>query len=373
MIPYARQQIDADDIEAVVRVLRSDYLTTGPTVGRFEEALAAATGADHVVVMASGTAALHAAMHALDIQPGDEVVVPVMTFVATANAVVFCGGTPRFVDVDPNTLLIDLESLETVIGPRTKAIVAVDYAGHPCAYGGLREIASRHGVALVADAAHSLGGLYRGQPVGSLADLSVFSFHPVKHVATGEGGAVATSSRSLSDVMRRFRNHGLDKDHTQRAQTSTWDYGMQVLGYNYRLSDLHCALGISQLKKLRASVLRRCEIAAHYNAAFADLPGWSPLAADPDVTHAYHLYVVRLRDSVHREEAFRSMREAGVGVNVHYKPVHLQPFYMERFATKKGQHPVSEAAYETILTLPMYPGLTDEQVDEVLRVARSVG
>ena len=260
--------------------------------------------------MSSGTAALHAAMYALGVGPGDEVIVPAMTFAATANCVTYLGGTPVFADVDPDTLLIDPAEVEAKISGQTKAIVAVDYAGQPCDYDRLLAIAGRHGLALVDDACHAIGGSYQGRPVGSLAVLNAFSFHPVKHVTTGEGGAVATDDPALAGGMRMFRNHGITTDFRQRETAGSWAYDMVDLGYNYRLSDIQCALGITQLAKLPPSVARRQAIAAQYDAAFAELPGVQPLAVRRDCSHAYHLYVVRLELeglSADRGQVFRAL------------------------------------------------------------------
>lgn len=370
LLPYGRQLIDDQDVEAVVAALRSDWLTTGPRVGQFEEAFASVCGAAEAVAVSNGTAALHAAMYALGIGPGDEVIVPPMTFAASANCVLYQGGTPVFADVDPGTLLIDPARVEEKITPRTRAIVAVDYAGQPCDYDALRVIADRHGLAIVSDACHALGGAYGGRPVGSLADLTVFSLHPVKHVTTGEGGMVTTDDPELARRMRTFRSHGITSDHRQRETTGSWFYEMVDLGYNYRLTDLQSALGISQLSKLPGWVVRRQEIAAAYDRAFAAEPGIRPLAVRGGVSHAYHLYVVRVAGA--RARFFSALRAEGIGANVHYVPVHLHPFYRERLGTGPGTCPVSEAAYEQILSLPMFPGMSDADVQDVVAAAAKV-
>lgn len=375
-LPYARQSIDEADIAAVVEVLRSDWLTTGPAVPRFEEAVAAFTGARYGVAVSSGTGALHAAMHAAGIQPGDEVILPPITFVATANAVVFQGGTPVFADVDPETLLLDPAAAEARITPRTKAIVAVDYAGQPCDYDELRAIADRHGLVLIADACHSLGGTYRGRPVGTLADLTVFSFHPVKHITTGEGGMVMTDRPDYRDRMTAFRNHGIDTDHRQRAESGSWFYEMNELGYNYRITDFQCALGLSQLSKLPDWIRRRREIAGSYDLALGALSTLRPFKRRKDVDHAYHLYVTRLDFAAlntDRRKVFRSFLEQAIGVNVHYIPVHLQPYYRRRWGTDAGLCPVAEAAYQHLLTLPLFPTMKDQDVQRVLEACRGIG
>jgi perosamine synthetase len=377
MLPYGRQWIDEDDIAAVVEVLRSDWLTTGPKVAEFEAAFAHFTGVEEAVAVSNGTAALHAAMYAIGIGPGDEVIVPAMTFAATANCVVYQGGTPVFVDVDPDTLLIDPAQVETRITPRTKAIIAVDYAGQSCDYDRLQAIADRHGLKLVADACHALGGSYKGGPVGSLADMSTFSLHPVKPITTGEGGMITTDDPVLAQRMRVFRNHGITSDHRQRDQQGSWFYEMVDLGYNYRLTDFQCALGLSQLRKLPGWVARRREIAQRYDAAFAGMPGVQPLAVRPDVVHAYHLYTVRMDNheaGVSRDHVFAALRAAGIGVNVHYIPVHLHPFYRRRFGTAPGLCPIAEAAYRQLVTLPVFPQMSDgDAADVVTAVARVIG
>ncbi|MFZ0449711.1 MAG: aminotransferase class I/II-fold pyridoxal phosphate-dependent enzyme, partial [Desulfatiglandaceae bacterium] len=316
-IPYARQWIDEDEIEAVIGVLRSDWLTTGPKVEEFEQAFCGYVGAKYAVAVSSGTAALHTAMYALGIGPRDEVIVPPMTFVATANAVVFQGGVPVFSDVEESTLLLNPAIIEERITPRTRAIVAVDYAGQPCDYDTLRDIAKKHGLLLVADACHALGARYKERMVGTLADLTVFSFHPVKHITTGEGGMITTDDLDLAECMRRFRNHGIDMDHATRTKQGTWRYEMTELGHNYRITDFQCALGLSQLEKLPSFIHRRREIAKMYDQAFASVREINPLYTSPGVVNSYHLYVIRVNE---RDRIFSQLREKGIGVNVHYFP-----------------------------------------------------
>lgn len=372
-VPYGRQSIDQNDVDAVVEVLLSDWLTTGPKVAEFEEAFAGVTGARHAVAVCNGTAALHASMYALGIGPGDEVIVPCITFAATANAVVYEGGVPVFADVEADTLLMDPEDVAERITPRTKAIVAVDYAGQPCDYATLRRLAEENDLALVADACHSLGGRYKERPVGALADLSAFSLHPVKPITTGEGGVVTTDDGDLAERMRRFRNHGISANHHERAAKGSWYYEMADLGYNYRITDFQCALGISQLTKLPEWAVRRREIAARYDAAVADMEGVAPLRVSPDVEHAYHLYVIRLRGEPlrsNRSDVFTAFRDAGIGVNVHYVPVHLHPFYQDHFGTGAGLCPVGEGAYEEILTLPLFPTMSDGDQDRVIEATK---
>lgn len=368
-LPYGRQWLDEEDISAVVEVLRSDWLTTGPRIGDFERAFAGFVHSGEAVAVNSGTAALHAAMHAVGVKPGDEVIVPPMTFAASANCIVFQGATPVFADVDPSTLLIDPAQVEARITPRTKAIIAVDYAGQACDYDALNLIANQHGIILVADACHALGGCLKERRVGTLASLNTFSLHPVKHVTTGEGGVVTTEDPKLAQRMRVFRNHGITSDHRQREQVGSWFYEMMELGYNYRITDFQCALGMSQLRRLESWIDRRREIARRYDAAFAEMPPVKPLKVRDGVLHAYHLYVIRLdlaQLRTTRARVFAALRAEGIGVNVHYIPVHLHPFYRERFGFGPGLCPVAELAYEHILTLPIFPRMTEGDLTSVI-------
>ena len=374
-IPYGRQQIDEDDIQAVVDVLRSDWLTTGPKVSEFEQAVADYVSTKYAVAVSSGTAALHASMYAIGIKPDDEVIVPPMTFAATANCVVFQGGIPIFADVDPGTLLLDPAKVEEKITKKTRAIIGVDYAGQPCDWDSLRDIVNKHGLKLVADGCHALGAEYKGHKVGSLADMTIFSFHPVKHITTGEGGMITTDDPELAGRMRLFRAHGITTDAHQREEQGSWFYEMVDLGYNYRITDLQCALGISQLRKLPKFLERRREIAARYDEAFDGLSGITPLAVHTDSLHAYHLYVIRIDSNVlgiNRATLFTNLRGKGIGVNVHYIPVHLHPFYREKFHTGTGLCPVAEAAYEQIISLPLFPSMTDEDVEKVINVLQEI-
>jgi len=368
MLPYSRQSIDDRDIEAVVRVLRSDWLTTGPSVEAFEEAFARATGARYAVAVNSGTAALHAALHVFDLGPGDEVLVPPITFAASANAVVYHGASPIFCDVEPSTLLIDMENLEEKITPRTRGIVAVDYAGQPCDYDRLRQIAAKHGLFLLADACHSLGGSYKGRPVGSLAELNAFSFHPVKPLTTGEGGMVTTSDSQVARRLKQFRNHGIDRDHHQRAEIRSWSYEMIELGHNYRLTDFQAALGLAQLRNLAEWTARRNRIANDYYQVPLSKLGLTPLQRHADRYHAYHLFVVRIDPvcGIERDRLFNALRAEGIGVQVHYRPVHLHPFYVNRFGTGPGECPVAEEAYQNILSLPIFPSMTEVDFSNVI-------
>ena len=375
VLPYARQQIRDADIAAVVEVLRSDMLTTGPRVGAFEKAFAEFVGAEEAVAVSSGTAALHASFFALGIGQGDEVIVPSMTFASTASTVVFQGGTPIFSDVLPESLLVDPSSVEEKITPATRAIVAVDFAGQPCDFERLSEIANERGLALVDDACHALGATYQGKRLGAIADLTSFSTHSVKHVATGEGGVVTTQSAEWASQMRRFRNHGISRDVRQREQAGSWYYEIEELGFNYRLTDIQCALGLSQLRSLEDFLVRRRQLAAQYDEAFAAQEAVKPLGLHPGRDHAYHLYVLRLdltRLKVGRSAVFSALRAEGVGVNVHYIPAHLHPIFQKEYGTHCGQCPEAERAYEEIFTIPLFPTMTTRDMEDVILAIEKV-
>jgi perosamine synthetase len=375
LLPYARQTISEDDIRAVTGILRSDWLTTGPMIGEFEEAFAALTRSREAVAVSNGTAALHTALYGAGIGKGDEVIVPAMTFAASANAAVFLGATPVFADSDPATLLIDPEQIEKLVTNKTKAVIAVDYTGQACDYRTLRAITRKHGLTLIADACHALGGSTDGHPVGSLADLSTFSFHPVKPLATGEGGMITIDDAEAATRMRRFRNHCLTTDHRERQEKGSWHYDVVDLGYNYRLTDIQCALGLSQMKKIPAWTKRRQELARQYDEAFAEIEGASPLTVRAGVSHAYHLYVIQLHLetlSADRNEIFRALRAENIGANVHYIPVHLHPYYRRTFQTGEGLCPVSESAYARIISLPMFASMTDEDLQDVIEAVHKV-
>lgn len=375
MIPYARHHIEDDDIEAVIAALRSGWLTTGPMVEHFEQALCAYTGAQYGVAVSSGTAALHCAMFAIGLEPGDEVIVPSMTFAASANCVAYMGGIPVFAEIDPATLLIDPADVARRITKHTRAIIAVDYAGQPCMYSALRKLADTHGLILIADACHSLGGRADGQNVGMLADLTVFSFHPAKHVATGEGGMVVTNKASFAERARRFRNHGIDSDARERLQRGGWLYRMDDLGFNYRLTDIQCALGISQMHKLPLFLENREIAAAAYNSILSGFRYFTPLGLRDNIRHAYHLYVVKVDFQAlgrSRDDVFKQLHKAGIGVNVHYIPVHLHPYYARTYGHRPGDLPITEECYEHILSLPMFGDITMEIVETVCTALRSI-
>lgn len=365
-IPYGRQVIGDDDVAAVVEVLRGDWLTTGPAVGRFEEAFAAFVEADHAVAVSNGTAALHLCMIAAGIGPGDEVIVPALTFVASANCARYVGAKVIFADVRDDTLTVDPAHVAALITPRTKAIVGVDYAGLPCDLDELLALADRHRLIVVEDACHALGAEYRGRKVGSIAHLSAFSLHPVKHMTTGEGGLITTNDRALAERLRRLRNHGIDSDHRARDQQGTWQYDMAELGYNYRLTDIQCALGLSQLAKMPGSLARRRTLARQYAGELTSEALRRP--AEPEGRrHAWHLYPVRVLEggAGGRERVFRGLRARGIGVNVHYAPVHLHSYYRS-LGYAEGLCPIAETASRQLLSLPMWHGLSDSDQERVI-------
>lgn len=372
LLPYGRQEIADPDIAAVVEALSSDWLTTGPRVPRFEQAFAEFCGAREGVAVNSGTAALHCAMRALGVGPGDEVIVPAITFAASANAVLYEGATPVFADIEPDTLLIDPQSVAGRITERTRAIVAVDYGGQPADYDALRALTRGRDIAIVADACHAPGAIYKGRRTGTLGDISCFSFHPVKHLTTGEGGMAVTDNDAMAQHMRRFRNHGIDGDHRTRQAKGAHAYDMAELGYNYRLSDLQCALGLAQLARLADWVMARQAIAGWYKKALADISAVISLKTHTERTNAYHLYVVKLAGEIDRDTVFSSLRTAGIGANVHYAPVYLHSFYRSR-GYKMGLAPVAEAVSQQILTLPLFPAMTRSDVERVADVlARAI-
>jgi perosamine synthetase len=375
LLPYGRQSIEEDDIASVVEVLRSEWLTTGPKVSEFEEAFAERVGAKYAVAFSSGTAALHGAAFAARLKPGDEAITSPLTFAATANCVLYQGARPAFADVCADTLNLDPGRLSERINSKTRAVLPIAYAGHPADLDAILKLADQHGVCVIEDACHALGAEYRGRRTGSIAHMSVFSFHPVKHVTTGEGGMVTTDRAEFAKSLRRFRNHGISSEARERHAAGQWHYEMVALGYNYRLPDLACALGISQLKKLDANLARRRAIAARYSAAFRQIPGVVVPAVRTDVNPAWHLYPIRLeleKLSADRAQIFRALRAENIGVNVHYIPVHLHPYYRAQLGCKPGDYPVAEDAYERLISLPMFHGMGERDVEDVIAAVGKV-
>jgi UDP-4-amino-4,6-dideoxy-N-acetyl-beta-L-altrosamine transaminase len=373
MLPYGRPEVGEADIQAVVDVLRGDWLTNGPTVPRFEEAFAEVVGAKCAVAFSSGTAALHGAVFAAGIESGDEVITSPLTFLASANCILYCGATPVFADIHPDTLNLDPKSVEAKASSRTTGILPVHFAGLPCDMEAIHAIARSRNLVVIEDAAHALGATIEGRPIGGLSDLTTFSFHPVKHITTGEGGMVATNDAELALRLRRFRNHGIEREVRERQVT--WRQDMVSYGFNYRLTDLQSALGLSQLRRLDNRLERREEIAGQYQEAFAPLPEVTVAPTRTGTRHAWHLYPLRLnreRLREDRERIFQALRAENIGVSVHYLPVHLHPYYRERLGTKPGQCPAAEAAFERLITLPLFPGMSDGDVADVIAAVEKV-
>ncbi len=372
MLPYGRQSIAEDDIEAVAAILRGDWLTTGPTVTAFEEAISAATGGHRAVTCTSGTAALHMAYAAAGVGPGDQVVTTPMTFVATASCASILGAEIVFADVEEDTALLDPGAVDAAVTDRTKVIAAVDYAGHPADYAALQPIADRVGALTLDDAAHSVGGTAGGRPVGDLADITTLSFFPTKNLTTGEGGAAVFKDDALAQRAHEFHFIGLVRDagRFEITDEGPWHQEVHEFGINYRLTDVACALGLSQLSRLQAFKQRRTEITARYNAAFAGVDGLRTPVQRPEVDPAWHLYPIRILEG-RRREVFEKMRERGIGVQVNYIPVYWHPVYAH-LGYQRGMCPNAEAFYAEELSLPLYPDLTDAQVDQVVETLTEV-
>ncbi len=362
---YGRQYIDEDDIDAVVSVMRGDWLTQGPSVREFEEKFAEYVGTRYAVAFANGTAALHGAYFAAGVESGDEVLTSAITFAATGNAALYLGGTPVFGDIDPLTLCLDPQEAARRVTPATKVIAPVSYAGYPVDLAPFLELAEKNGSVVVEDACHALGATRNGVRVGKEAHLTAFSFHPVKHITTAEGGMVTTDSEEYARRMRLFRTHGIEKDPARftAAPDGPWATEMQALGFNYRLSELHAALGLSQMKKLDRFVARRREIAAIYDGRFEGVPS---LRIPPKREgHSYHLYPLQFRKES-RSHAFKALGERGIHGMVHYLPVPLHPYYRRRFGYEPGEFPCAEEFYAREVSMPLFYGLTDEDVHRVI-------
>lgn len=375
LLPYARQWIDEDDVQMVARILRGDYLTTGSTLQDFEQAIAAYVGSTYAVAFSSGTAALHGAVFAAGIQPGDEVITTPLTFVASSNCVLYQGGKPIFADVHSDTYTIDPEEIVKNITPRTKAIIPVDYTGQPASLEAILSVARTHGLVVIEDAAHALGATYKGQRIGSISDMTMFSFHPVKHITTGEGGVITTNDKAYYERLLLFRSHGITRDEAQLTQyDGPWYYEMHALGYNYRLTDVQAALGLSQLKKLESFIERRKQIVSLYNHAFRERDDLILPTQRPHGESSWHLYVLRLRLerlTATRREIFEALLKENIGVNVHYIPVYYHPYY-QKLGYTKGLCPRAEAIYESIITLPLFPQMNDEDVQDVIEAVHKV-
>lgn len=373
IIPYGHQWVDENDIREIIKVLKSDWLTQGPKIKEFEDALCKYTGAKYGVAVSSGTAALHIACLAAGIKPGDEVITSPITFIASANCVLYCGGKPIFADIQENTVNIDLEEIKKKINRKTKAIIPVHFAGHPCDLEEIKEIAEKQNLLVIEDASHALGAEYKNSKIGSCkySDMTIFSFHPVKSITTGEGGAVLTDRKDLYERLLLFRNHGITKDKEKMTKLDgPWYYEMQELGFNYRLTDLQCALGISQLKKLDKFIERRREIVSIYNKELSGINEIILPIEKPYVKSSWHIYYIRLKDSKKRKSVFEKLRKSDLGVQIHYIPVHLQPYYRGKFGYKAGDYPKVEDYYRSTITLPLYPKMTDGEIQYVVDILK---
>ncbi|MBI2564281.1 MAG: aminotransferase class I/II-fold pyridoxal phosphate-dependent enzyme [candidate division NC10 bacterium] len=371
LLPYARQTIETDDIAAVSEVLASDWITQGPTLARFERGLAERAGVAHAVAFSSGTAALHAACWAAGLGPGDEAITTPLTFAATANAVVYQGAKPVFADIDGTTLNLDPDAVKRVATPRTRALLPVDFAGLPCEYERLLPLAREHGWTVIADAAHSFGGAYGDRPVGALADMTALSFHPAKLITSGEGGAVVTDRTDLAERLRRMRHHGIRYADSARP----WRNEIEVPGNNYRLTDFQSALGLSQLAKLDRFWERRDGLARRYRERLTGSPSVELPTLPADRRHGWHLFVVLLRLerlAADQDTILQALRAENIGVTLHYPLVHLHPFYRERFGYGPGLCPVAESVERRLVTLPLFPSMTDGDQDDVLRALDKV-
>jgi len=374
-LSYGKQTVDESDIQAVVDVLKGDYLTTGPFVKEFENKVANYVGAKYAVAVSNGTAALHMACFAAGIKEGHEVIVSPMTFAASANAVLYCGGTPVFADIDPVTYNIDPDRIEEKITNKTKAIIPVDFSGQSVDMDRIKEIADKHDLIIIEDAAHALGSEYKRRKVGSQADMVEFSFHPVKPITTAEGGIVITNSEDLYKKMMIFRTHGITRDQEILNENhGPWYYEQQHLGYNYRLTDVQSALGTSQMNRIDDFITRRREIVILYNDAFKDLKELiTPFEAEFS-NSGWHIYVIKVKPeliTVTRKEIFEALQAENIGVNVHYLPVYLHPYYRD-LGYEKGLCPNAEELYENMITLPLFPSMTNEDVTDVIDAVNKV-
>lgn len=370
MIPYSTQCIEEDDIQAVVEALKKEYLTSGPTVNEFEEKVAQYVGAKYAVAVSSGTAALHAACAVIEIQDGDEVITTPNTWVSSANAVLYCGGRPVFADIDEETYNIDPDEIERKISKHTKAIIPVHYAGQPCNMERIYEIANKNHLVVIEDAAHAVGATYKGQKIGSLSDMTVFSFHPVKQMTTCEGGMITTNNKDLYEKLKLFRAYGIVKTKEDMLKKGPWFSEQMSLGYNYRLSDVQCALGISQIKKIDKLVARRREIAKVYDNELQNIKGIVLPEQSKDGISAYHLYPI-LVDADKRRSLYMKFREAEIGVGVHYYPVYKNAYYQQN-GYDSVYCKISEQFYDRELTLPIHYKVSDNDLDYIVETVKGL-
>jgi perosamine synthetase len=375
-LAYGKQWIDDDDIHSVVSVLKGDYLTTGPTINSFEQAVAKYVGAKYAVAFANGTAALHGACFAAGIQEGDEVITTPMTFAASANCVLYMDGTPVFADINDQTYNIDPKNIQKLINGKTKAIIPVDFTGQPVELDSIMELARDNNLVVIEDAAHALGASYKNKKVGSIADMTMFSFHPVKHITTGEGGIITTNSKEYYEKLLQFRSHGITRNQDQliNKNEGPWYYEMQFLGYNYRMTDFQAALGLSQLKKNDKFVELRRKYVNFYDKEFANNEFIDTPSVKEECKSSWHLYIIRLnleKLNGTRKEIFEALVSENIGVNVHYIPVHQLPYYKD-LGYDQGICPNAEQLYEEIITLPLFPAMTESDLKDVVHAVNRV-
>ncbi|CAI6327886.1 MULTISPECIES: UDP-4-amino-4,6-dideoxy-N-acetyl-beta-L-altrosamine transaminase [Bacillus subtilis group] len=374
-LPYGRQWLDEEDIQSVVDVLRGDYLTTGPTIDLFEQKVAEYAGSSYAVAFSSGTAALHAACFAAGISQGDEVITTPITFAASANCILYMGAKPVFADIDPLTYNIDPDSIEKLITPKTKAIIPVDFTGQPVNHDRIQKIAKANNLIVIEDAAHALGASYKGEKIGSISDMTMFSFHPVKHITTGEGGMITTNNKTYYEKLLQFRSHGITRDPKKLSQDhGSWYYEMHFLGFNYRMTDIQASLGISQLKKVDDFIETRNHLARIYNEKLKTISHIHLPSQDTASTSSWHLYIINLKlDQLkgNRDDIFNAMQQENIGVNVHYIPVYLHPYY-QRLGYQAGLCPNAENFYKGIITLPLFQSMNERDADDVIKALKKV-
>jgi len=366
-IPYGHQWVDNNDIKEVVKVLKSDWLTQGPKVEEFEKAVAKYCNVKYAVAVSSGTSALYLAYVVANIKPRDEVITTPLTFAATANMIFFCGAKPVFADIKEDTLNIDSKEVEKKITKKTKAIATVDFGGQPCDYDEIFKIARKHKLLVIEDACHALGAQYKSKKIGSLADMTILSFHPVKHITTGEGGMILTNNKNFYKKLKVLRSHGIVK----KPEQGGWYYEIENPSFNFRITDIQCALGISQLKKIDSFIKRRREIVAKYNLAFKNIKEIITPTEKDYAKSSWHLYPIQVK-GLNRKKVFEYLRKKGVGVQVHYMPLHLHPFYQKKFGYKKEDFPVAEKYYEGAISLPLFPKMTNRDVESVIKTVKSI-
>ncbi|KWX74771.1 UDP-4-amino-4,6-dideoxy-N-acetyl-beta-L-altrosamine transaminase [Paenibacillus jilunlii] len=374
-LPYGKQVIDEMDIQSVIEVLQSDFITSGPAIEQFESEMAKFTGAKYAVTFSSGTAALHGACHAAGIGEGDEVITTPMTFAASANCVLYQGGKPVFVDIDPLTYNLDPKLVKENITEKTKAIIPVHFTGQPAQLDEITTIARENNLVVIEDAAHALGAKYKNKSIGSISDMTMFSFHPVKHITTGEGGMITTNKEELYKKLLQFRTHGITREQQLlRENHGPWYYEMQFLGFNYRITDIQASLGISQLKKIERFIEKRKQLAGFYTKELSSIEEIILPHQLSDVDSSWHLYILRLQLSkltAGRKEIFQALQKENIGVNVHYIPVYLHPYY-KSLGFHKGICPVAESCYEEFISLPLFAGMDHRDALDVVEAVKKV-